>query len=296
MTLQELITNAYKSIWTGKQIDDGIGAIIDGTLDKKVAEAGGYATQASESATAASSYAKNAQESAEQAQGHAETAKQYSGKPPKPIDGFWWIWNATTGEYENTGISSVLTINRPYNSVEEMNADFANTNENDIAIISADPELEDSAKLYINNGVEWRYLADLSGIQGPPGPEGPTGPQGEQGTQGAKGTKGDKGDVGPVGPQGDQGPQGEVGPAGVQGSAGPAGPAGPQGDQGEVGPAGPQGIQGPQGPQGPAGVAVDTAGSYAFHVNDEGHLILSYTGNEAPNFSIKENGHLVLTL
>lgn len=32
-------------------------------------------------------------------------------------------------------------------------------------------------------------------------------------------------------------------------------------------------------------------GLYGFHVNDEGHLIYSYTGDEAPNFSI-ENGHL----
>lgn len=66
----------------------------------------------------------------------------------------------------------------------------------------------------------------------------------------------------------------------------------PQGIQGVQGPAGPQGIQGPQGPQGINGVAVAAEGQYAFNVDENGHLILYYSGNTDPDFSIGEDGHL----
>jgi len=35
---------------------------------------------------------------------------------------------------------------------------------------------------------------------------------------------------------------------------------------------------------------------YAFNVNEDGHLLISYTGDEAPDFSIDANGHLILTV
>lgn len=38
----------------------------------------------------------------------AETAKQYSGKPPKPQDGTWWVWDATQQKYVDTGIACDL--------------------------------------------------------------------------------------------------------------------------------------------------------------------------------------------
>lgn len=98
-----------------------------------------------------------------------DVAKQYSGKPAKSIDGTWWIWNAETGKYEDSGASSVLSIQHSYPSIEAMNADFSNTAKNDMAIISASVEEEDTAKLYINNGTEWIYLCDLSGVQGATG-------------------------------------------------------------------------------------------------------------------------------
>lgn len=98
-----------------------------------------------------------------------DTAKQYSGNPAKAIGGTWWIWNAETGEYEDSGASSVLSIQHSYPSIASMNADFSNTNKNDMAIISASVEEEDTAKLYINNGAEWVYLCDLSGVQGAQG-------------------------------------------------------------------------------------------------------------------------------
>ena len=76
----------------------------------------------------------------------------------------------------------------------------------------------------------------------------------------------------------------------------------PKGETGSVGlrgPAGPQGVEGPQGVPGPRGingVAVAASGTYAFNVNEDGHLILSYTGDTAPDFSINEDGHLILNL
>lgn len=69
----------------------------------------------------------------------------------------------------------------------------------------------------------------------------------------------------------------------------------PRGKQGEPGPQGQQGIQGPPGPQGPSGVAVAAEGQYAFNIED-GHLILYYTGDSAPDFEIGEDGHLYLNI
>ena len=70
----------------------------------------------------------------------------------------------------------------------------------------------------------------------------------------------------------------------------------PKGEQGETGPKGDQGIQGPPGRDGISGVAVPEAGQYAFNVYERGHLMLSYTGTEAPDFEIREDGHLYLNI
>lgn len=52
----------------------------------------------------------------------------------------------------------------------------------------------------------------------------------------------------------------------------------------------------PRGPRGFNGVAVAADGQYAFNVDGNGHLILIYTGDEAPDFVINENGHLILNV
>ena len=61
-------------------------------------------------------------------------------------------------------------------------------------------------------------------------------------------------------------------------------------------PQGLRGVQGPQGPQGVNGVALAAQGMFAFNVNEAGHLILSYTGEAAPDFSVNDAGHLILKL
>ena len=126
-------------------------------------------------------------------------------------------------------------------------------------------------------GAHWLLIAS-KGDQGEQGAEGPQGKTGKQGIQGERGLTGERGV---------QGVQGIQGPQGVQGAAGPVGPTGPEG---------PQGVQGPQGPRGIDGVAVQTAGMVNFSVTDEGHLLCTYTGNEAPDYYINDAGHLCLNI
>ena len=70
------------------------------------------AAQSKKDAEAAKLAAEQARDSAEEkaveAAGSADKAEQYSGKPPKPQNGTWWIWNADTGEYYDTKISCEL--------------------------------------------------------------------------------------------------------------------------------------------------------------------------------------------
>lgn len=65
---------------------------------------------------------------------------------------------------------------------------------------------------------------------------------------------------------------------------------------GATGATGAQGIRGEQGKPGLNGVALAADGIYAFNVDENGHLILSYTGDDVPNFEINESGHLILTV
>lgn len=155
---------------------------------------------------------------------------------------------------------------------------------------------------------EWdgeKYVDTTNYSIGPQGIQGPPGPQGIQGIQGPKGDTGDKGNTGDRGPQGiqgiqgpkgDTGAQGKTGPQGAQGIQGPKGEPGIQGPQGEQGIQGPRGERGPEGPQGVAGVAVATSGMVAFNVTEDGMLECSYTGDEQPNYSITEDGYLILEI
>lgn len=165
----------------------------------------------------------------------------------------------------------------------------------------------DTKNLYVWNEKTraWESIGPMQGPIGPkgePGPKGDTGAVGPVGPQGAQGPKGPKGDTGPcgltgqTGPQGPKGDKGSKGDTGAQGPMGPQGGRGPMGIQGPQGPAGPQGIPGEQGPRGINGAAVAADGIYAFNVNASGHLILSYTGEDAPNFVISNSGHLILTI
>ena len=148
-------------------------------VTNEVELAAGYAAtavqaqqNAKNSETAAAGSANAANQSAQSAAQSAASAQQYSGKPPKAQGGTWWVWNAATGAYEDTGISAVLKIVKSYPGVEAMNADYGNMKDGDLVIIATDVDLEDNSKLYIHSPGGWMYLSDLSGIQGPPGPQG----------------------------------------------------------------------------------------------------------------------------
>ena len=53
---------------------------------------------------------------------------------------------------------------------------------------------------------------------------------------------------------------------------------------------------GKDGKPGPPGYTVPADGLYAFHIDENGDLIITYTGKEIPPFSIDENGDLIYTL
>lgn len=77
---------------------------------------------------------------------------------------------------------------------------------------------------------------------------------------------------------------------GTDGQPGKDGADGAPGEKGEKGEAG------PQGPQGIPGVAVQTDGYVTFNVTEDGILQCTYTGDVPPNYSINDDGHLILTI
>lgn len=85
---------------------------IQGLLVRRFAEAAtegavqaaqAAAEQAEQSAQDAANSADQAAKSADEAAESAQSAQQYSGKPPRIQNGTWWIWNASTQQYEDTG-------------------------------------------------------------------------------------------------------------------------------------------------------------------------------------------------
>lgn len=85
---------------------------IQGLLVRRFAEAAtegavqaaqAAAEQAEQSAQDAANSADQAAKSADEAAESAQSAQQYSGKPPRIQNGTWWIWNAGTQQYEDTG-------------------------------------------------------------------------------------------------------------------------------------------------------------------------------------------------
>lgn len=80
---------------------------------KDDAEAAKLAAQAAKTAAQtaadnASADADDAVQAAADAAASALSAQQYSGKPPKPQDGTWWIWDAAQQKYLDSGISCDL--------------------------------------------------------------------------------------------------------------------------------------------------------------------------------------------
>lgn len=122
--------------------------------------------QAQSAKTAAETASATAAEQAAEAAKAAETARQYSGKPAIVQAGNWWIWNAEDQEYQDSGKRAVLGFDKTYPTVAAMEADKGNVEAMTTAIISADVNLPENARLYLFDGTEWQFLADLSGFTG----------------------------------------------------------------------------------------------------------------------------------
>ena len=105
-----------------------------------------------------------------------------------------------------------------------------------------------------------------TGAPGKNGADGKNGVDGKDGKQGPKGDKGDKGDTGAPGKNGADGKNG------VDGKDGKQGPKGDKGDKGDTGAPGKNGVDGQDGKDG--------RGVKSFEVNDEGHLMVTYSDGE----------------
>lgn len=66
-------------------------------------------TAAETAKTDAETARDDAEESKDSAAESALSAQQYSGKPPKPQNGTWWIWDADQQKYLDSGVSCELT-------------------------------------------------------------------------------------------------------------------------------------------------------------------------------------------
>ena len=73
----------------------GVEAYVEGARDAAAAAAG--------SAGAAAGSAREAAQSAAEAAGSALSAREYAGRPPAIRDGYWWVWDAESGQYKPTG-------------------------------------------------------------------------------------------------------------------------------------------------------------------------------------------------
>ena len=125
---------------------------IQGLLVRRFAEAAtegavqaaqAAAEQAEQSAQDAANSADQAAKSADEAAESAQSAQQYSGKPPRIRNGTWWIWNADTQQYEDTGEAARGNV---------MYATFAVTPETGELIMTTPDEYKGPV-FYLVNGI-----------------------------------------------------------------------------------------------------------------------------------------------
>ena len=125
---------------------------IQGLLVRRFAEAAtegavqaaqAAAEQAEQSAQDAANSADQAAKSADEAAESAQSAQQYSGKPPRIQNGTWWIWNADTRQYEDTGEAARGNV---------MYATFAVTQETGELIMTTPDEYRGPV-FYLVNGI-----------------------------------------------------------------------------------------------------------------------------------------------
>jgi hypothetical protein len=101
-----------------------------------------------------------------------DKAEEIASKPPKIVDGDWWIYDYDTKQYVNTGIAAIgdaFTYKKEYPSVEAMEADWgtADVKLGEYVLINTNNvEDPDDAKVYLKTQEGWKFIVDLSGMQG----------------------------------------------------------------------------------------------------------------------------------
>ena len=121
-------------------------------------------------------------------------------KYPKVQNSTWWVWNASTQEYVDTGVYATWHISKTYSSISAMNSDYSGTDVKVgeyVMIVTNSVEDADNAKIYLKGDSAYIYVADLSGATGIQGPKGDRGLQGIDGQRGADGAQGIQGIQGP---------------------------------------------------------------------------------------------------
>lgn len=248
------------------------------TLQQIITEVNEAITQTVAATEAANSAAQTANTAAQAANDAADRSNLIANNPPKIVNNFWYMFDEESGEYINTNVHAVgdaFTIVKTYESVEAMQADYSNPEVEIgqfVMIDTGDVNNPEDAQLYLKGDTEWKFIADLSGMQGIQGlsayqvavQEGFVGSE-EEWVASLKGEKGDKGDQGEQGLQGEPFTYDDFTPDQLEGLKGPKGDTGETGPQGEKGDPfvyedftseqlealrGPQGIQGEPGPQG----------------------------------------------
>ena len=171
-----------------------------------------------------------------------------------------------------------IGITKEYQSVAEMNQDFAGTDVQRgqfVLILPTDTSSEDYGKVYLKGSANWVYVFTLTSLTAIKGPQGPAGKTGAKGADGADGKNfmvlgyyetlsalnaavpspgpGDTYGVGTEPPYAFYMYDQTISNWRYVGNL--QGPAGSQGEKGDKGDKGDTGATGPQGPEGPVGGA-----------------------------------------
>lgn len=113
--------------------------------------------------TAAENSEANAKTYKESAAESAATAQQYSGKPPKPENGTWWIWDAEKGTYANTNISCEL-IGPTGNGIQSIQLTQGNHTPGSTDIYTVTMTDGSKYNIAVYNGLNGTGTGDVLGI------------------------------------------------------------------------------------------------------------------------------------
>lgn len=150
-------------------------------------------------------------------------AEEISVKAPIIKNNNWWIFNADTLEYEDTGLPSRGEKGIQGEKGEQglQGVQGEKGDKGDTGAKGSDGKSAYQIWLSLgNSGTETDFINSIKGEKGD---------RGEQGLQGVQGEKGDKGEQGLQGVQGEKGDRGEQGLQGVQGEKGEKGSDGADG-------------------------------------------------------------------